>query len=128
MKNKILVVDDDEGILKTLGKILQFNGYQVLKAISGKEAINTAKKEIPQMVIMDIMLPDLDGPEAVKVLQENPATAEIPILFLSSIIDKEIADSSHVRVGDKVYEAIAKPISSRELIDKMKKVLKDASS
>ena len=83
---KILTVDDEERIVQLINDILSSKGYDVLTAVSSKEAIRKSKKSSPDLIVMDIMMPDLDGAEAVKLLKEDPSTKDIPILFLSGII------------------------------------------
>ena len=98
MSNKtILTVDDEERVLQLINDILSTKGYDVLTAASGKEAIRKSKKSLPDLIVMDIMMPDIDGAEAVKLLKEDPATKDIPILFLSGIImkeDREVGDET----------------------------------
>jgi DNA-binding response OmpR family regulator len=108
---KILAVDDEERILGLIAEILLSNGYEVVTAKSGGGAIRKTKKYRPDLIIMDILMPDLDGAETVKILQENPATRNIPILFIS-----EGALETNYKVGGVSYTALAKPFNTHELL------------
>jgi CheY-like chemotaxis protein len=114
---KILAVDDEERILGLMAEILLSNGYEVVTAKSGGGAIRKTKKYRPDLIIMDILMPDLDGAETVKILQENPATRNIPILFISGIlIREEGALETNYKVGGVSYTALAKPFNTHELL------------
>jgi len=114
---KILAVDDEERILGLIAEILLSNGYEVVTAKSGGGAIRKTKKYRPDLIIMDILMPDLDGAETVKILQENPATRNIPILFISGIlIREEGALETNYKVGGVSYTALAKPFNTHELL------------
>lgn len=118
MSNKtILTVDDEERVLQLINDILSTKGYDVLTAMSGKEAIRKTKKSLPDLIVMDIMMPDIDGAEAVKLLKEDPTTKDIPILFLSGIIMKEEGKSDmDINVGGDFYSALPKPFGADELL------------
>ncbi len=116
-QKKILAVDDEEMILGLIAEILLRNGYEVVTAKSGGGAIKKTKKCRPDLIIMDILMPDLDGAETVKILQENPATRNIPILFISGIIIREEgALETNFKVGGVSYTALAKPFNTQELL------------
>jgi CheY-like chemotaxis protein len=125
MSNKIiLTVDDEARILQLINDILSTKGYDVLKASSGKEAIRKSKKSLPDLIVMDIMMPDIDGAEAVKLLKEDPSTNDIPILFLSGIIMKEEGKSDmDINVGGNFYSALPKPFGAEELLTAVDKLL-----
>ena len=88
-EKKILIVDDDEVFLRMLEKTLTSSGYSVSLATNGKDAIETAKNWRPHLIILDIMMPEMDGGEAALVLENNPATQNIPIIFMTSLLKKE---------------------------------------
>ena len=96
-------------------------GYQILKATSGEEAIEKAKTLLPDLIIMDVVLPDIDGADAIKVLQESLEVQDIPALFLSSIVVKDNEDQPTVKVCERTYNPIAKPINFDALLDEIKK-------
>jgi CheY-like chemotaxis protein len=120
-KQKILIVDDEEGVLKVLEHSLGKEGYEILRSKTGAEAIKKAKQHFPNLIIMDIMLPDIDGCEAVRELQGIPATENIPVIFLSSILDKAHDENPQVKVGEILYDAVAKPFSHEELMSQVRK-------
>ena len=125
MSNKtILTVDDEERVLQLVNNILSTKGYDVLTAVSGKDAIRQTKKSLPDLIVMDIMMPDIDGAEAVKLLKEDPSTKDIPILFLSGIIMKEEGKSDmDINVGGDFYSALSKPFGAEELLTAVDKLL-----
>jgi DNA-binding response OmpR family regulator len=125
MSKKILLVDDEEEIVELLEKKLSQEGFQVIKMSSGKEAVEKTKKYLPDLVLMDIMMPDIDGPEAVKLLQKDSLTRNIPVLFLSGILAK--GDSSDtpqgITVGGIHYPALGKPFTAQELLKRITEIL-----
>ena len=84
MKKKVLIVDDSETDLKHLENIVNSADYQVVKARSGEEAINKAKSEKPNMVLMDIIMGEMDGFSTCREMREDPVTSGIPVVFVSS--------------------------------------------
>ena len=125
-KKTILTVDDENRVLELIKDILSVNGYSVIMASSGKEAITKAKKHGPDLIIMDIMMPDLDGAKVVKLLKEDSKTRDIPILFLSGIIVKEMGKSqADINVGGNLYSALPKPFGAEELVNAVNKLLEN---
>lgn len=122
---KILVVDDEEELLDLIDKALSAEGFDVVTATTARDAIDKARSTTPDLLLIDIILPDMEGPEAVRKLNEDSATQNIPAIFLSGIVtrDKEDNASSEVRVGDRLYTALAKPFSSQELMEQVHKVI-----
>ncbi|MBL7070333.1 MAG: response regulator [Candidatus Omnitrophica bacterium] len=116
---RILVVDDETDILVYVAKILRRENYEVNTTASGKEALEIAKRLLPDLLILDIMLPDMSGDEVATALTEDPATAEIPIIFLTGIIRK--GEESEGLKSGKHY-VLAKPITSQELSKVVKQV------
>lgn len=123
---KILIVDDDSELLKVLEKRLQQEGYKVASAIRGREAVKKAKYYLPHVIVMDIVLPDIDGAEAAKLLQEDIETVGIPIIFLSGIVRGQEGERlAEIKVGDRHYKAIAKPFPLEDLIALIKATAKN---
>ena len=112
---KVLIVDDEEDVLVVLGKRLYKAGYQVAKARSGHEGVEKAKKELPNLIILDILMPDMDGGEVIKVLKEDAATKDIPVIFLTCLYTKQDEKKEGHLVGKHLF--IAKPYSSSELLN-----------
>lgn len=120
MAEKILIVDDDLETLRLVGLMLQRQGYQIASARNGTEGLSLAETEKPDLIVLDIMMPDLDGFQVSAKLRENPITAEIPILMFTA----------KSQVDDKVagYEAgaddyLTKPVHPAELIAHIKALL-----
>jgi CheY-like chemotaxis protein len=116
----ILIVDDDKVTLRTLEKILIRAGYSVIPLSLGKEAIKIAKDRSPDLIILDIMMPDMDGGDVAAVLKDDPETKSIPIIFLSSLITKREEQSSSRQHG--LY-FISKPFEREELLRKIRNSL-----
>ena len=84
MAKKVLIIDDDVDTLKLVGLMLQKEGYQILAANSGLQGLGQAETEIPDVILLDIMMPEMDGYEVAKRLRSNPLTADIPILMFTA--------------------------------------------
>ena len=119
-KGKILVVDDEINITQILEFSIGAEGYEVIAAQNGEEAIDKARREQPDLIILDIMMPIIDGYEACRILKANPLTKNIPVILLTAKgrdIDKRLG----YEVGATDY--IIKPFSPNKLIDKIQKLL-----
>ncbi len=121
---KILIVDDEKEMLDLLDKKLSAEKYQVIKASTGKGAVDCVRKHLPRLILMDIVLPDMEGPEAVRLLSEDPLSKNIPVLFLSGIVSKE-EEMAHpeINVGGRLYKAVSKPFLFTELLGEIRKLL-----
>jgi CheY-like chemotaxis protein len=121
MENKvILIVDDDKVTLKALETILMRAGYSVTPICLGKEAIRIARNNSVDLIILDIMMPDMDGGEVAHILKGDPKTKDIPIIFLSSLITKKEEKSSSKKDGICL---ISKPYDREELLDQIRSYL-----
>jgi len=107
----ILVVDDEPDIRMLLRDQLELEGFRVLEAGRALEAIELARERLPDLITMDLMLPDLDGFEAIRLLRENERTRETPVIILSAI---ELGDDDTRALGPTVH--LAKPFSSADLL------------
>ncbi len=122
MKKKILIVDDQKDVLKVLDKRFSGAGYAVIKAENGKDALLLAKAEHPDLIILDIIMPVMDGAETAAVLKEDPQTKDIPVIFLTCLFtEKEEQKEGHV-VGGKFF--IAKPYNPNEMLAIVDRFLK----
>jgi len=89
----------------------------------GREAVEMARIYQPGLILMDIILPDMGGPEAVKLIKENPATRHIPVIFLSGIVSRDEEETrAGVHIDGVRYNALAKPFFFRELYAEIEKV------
>ena len=121
-KSHILLVDDEEDIRRLYKMKLERAGFTVVTASDGEESIMVAEKENPDLIIMDIKMPKMDGVTAQKVLKEKPSTQKLPLVFLSAFNDSTIADSyKHSTEG--VMGIIRKGISLDEMVSEVKKYL-----
>lgn len=119
--HKILIVDDELDILEFLSYNLKKEGYQVFTAASGDEAIGIAKKELPHLVLLDVMMPGLDGIEVCKELRSSPGMDDVIIAFLTARSE----DYSHIAGFDAgADDYINKPIKPRVLISRIKALLR----
>ena len=118
---KILLVDDEQDILEIIGYNLSQEGYQIVTASNGKEAISKAKKELPQLIIMDVMMPEMDGMEACENIRKIPELQDTIITFLTARSE----DYSQVAGFDAgADDYIAKPIKPKVLVSKVQALLR----
>ncbi|MGB9497653.1 MAG: response regulator [Dissulfuribacterales bacterium] len=121
VKQKILVVDDEEDILELLKFNLSREGYQVLCAVSGEQALRLVRSENPDLIMLDLMLPGIDGLEVTRRLKNDPDTKNLPIVMLTA--KGEEADIvTGLELGADDY--ITKPFSPRILIARIRAVLR----
>ena len=118
-EKKILIVDDDPVSLEMLEKILLLEGYWVAKATNGKEALYIADEFQPDLIILDIVMPIMDGTEAMEKLEKNPRTKNIPVLFLTSLISKKEEFDN----GTGKRRFFAKPIDREKLLEEIERCI-----
>ena len=121
MRAKILIVDDEADILTLLEYNLDKAGFEVISAQDGPEAIELTKKKRPDLIILDIMLPSMEGTEVCKIIKKDEATSHIPVIMLTAK-GEEVDRIVGFELGAEDY--ITKPFSPRELILRVKAVLK----
>ncbi len=120
-RKKLLVVDDEEDILRLLSYNLERAGFRVLTARDGPEALEIAYRETPGLIILDIMLPNMEGTEVLKRLKSGGRTGHIPVIMLTAK-GEEVDRIVGLELGAEDY--ITKPFSPRELVLRVKAVLK----
>ena len=120
MQKKILVIEDNEDNRRIVRDLLTSAGYEVIETVTGQEGVTAAETQGPELILMDIQLPDFDGYEATRRIKANPTLSAIPI----------IAVTSYALSGDdvKAFEAgcdayVTKPFSPRELLAKIREYL-----
>lgn len=120
MAEKLLIVDDDVNALKLIGYTLYREGYEIVVAQSGQEALAKAQKETPQLVILDIMMPGMDGYEVCRRLRATPQTAQVPVIMLTakSQVEDKVAG---FQAGADDY--LTKPVIPAELVARVKALL-----
>lgn len=122
MSKRILVVEDQEDNRRIVRDLLASVGYEIIEALTGEEGVQSAETHVPDLILMDIQLPGLDGYEATRRIKANPALNHIPI----------IAVTSYALSGDdvKAFEAgcdgyVSKPFSPRALLAKIREFLQE---
>ncbi len=116
---KVLIVDDSPTETYKLTGMLEKNGHTVITAENGEQGVATAKVELPDLVLMDIVMPGLNGFQATRQLTKASETSHIPVIIVTTK-DQETDRVWGMRQGAKAY--LTKPIDEKELIDTMKKV------
>ena len=120
-KRKVLIVDDDEDILDLLSYNLSKEGYQVFQASDGLEALDVAKSKLPELIILDIMMPRMDGVEACRLMRLEPDLSKVHIIFLTARVE----EYSEVAAFDSgADDFISKPIKPRALISRVNSFFK----
>ena len=125
MKQKILIVDDEPEAVELVEFNLRQAGFDTATAADGDEAVKKAKAQLPALVVLDVMLPEIDGLEVCKLLRRDSATAKIPILMLTAKA-AEIDRVLGLELGADDY--VTKPFSPRELVLRVKKILQRGDS
>ncbi|MFQ5737269.1 MAG: response regulator [Thermodesulfobacteriota bacterium] len=124
MTDSILVVDDEEDILRLLEYNLKKAGFSTVLAMDGPEAIELAARKVPGLILLDIMLPNMEGTEVLRRLKANPSTSAVPVIMLTAK-GEEVDKIVGFELGAEDY--ITKPFSPRELILRVRAVLKRAA-
>lgn len=117
---KILVADDEVFMLRLLEMTFKKGGYDVITCRDGKEALVTAFAEQPQLIVLDVMMPGLDGLGALRLLKDNPATKNIPVVVLTAK-GHSLTRIDAVLAGAVLF--LAKPFSPNELLSAVQKIL-----
>ncbi len=123
MAKKILLVDDEELVIRSVGKLLQKQGYEVLMASSGEEAISLVQKEIIDLVVFDVRMPQMNGIEAIKVIrqyQKKVGRKAIPEILITGYADESMMrEAEELKVADCLY----KPFDVRDFLTCVKRHL-----
>jgi two-component system alkaline phosphatase synthesis response regulator PhoP len=120
MDKKILVIEDDPATLRLIDYSLRHEGYQVLTALNGLEGLRKVHDEKPDLLVLDVMLPGMDGFEICHSLRSEPDTAQLPILMLSAKA-QEIDKDTGLKVGADDY--LAKPADPSEIVSRIESLL-----
>jgi two-component system cell cycle response regulator DivK len=116
----VLIVEDNEKNMKLARDVLQAKGYQTLEAETGEEGVRLAKERKPDLVLMDIQLPGINGIEAFKQIRADPKTARIPVVALTASVTP--TDRSQITAAG--FDAfVGKPISLKEFLDTVKRLV-----
>lgn len=120
-KQTILVVDDERDLLDLIEYNLKKEGFKVLKAENGEEGISKAKEHRPDLILLDIMMPKMDGLEAVEIMRKDDGLKKTPIIFLTARSDEKTEIDGLNKGGD---DYITKPISTTKLVSRIKAALR----
>lgn len=112
MPKKILVVDDEKDVLDLVQLIMEQEGYEVVTARNGDEALQRAAADKPDLMVLDVMMPDMDGFQVLKKLKEDDATADIPVVMLTAK-DQDADVAKGWRIGADLY--LKKPFVREQL-------------
>ena len=121
----ILIVDDEKNILVALKRNLEMEGFRVFTADNGLDALSVVEETLPDLIVLDISMPGMDGAEASAELKENPRTKDIPIIFLTALYSKDQETKKGNLVGGNVF--MSKPYEIDELIEMINLLLAKAS-
>ena len=124
MAKTILIADDEPNQIATLEAFLGQRGYKIISASNGEQAFQKALQFLPQLIILDIMMPKMDGTEVAMVLKHDVRTQHIPIFFVTAVISPE--DQS--RVSTNPNQIFAKPVRLNELLDAIQNAILDEAS
>ncbi len=123
MRNKILVVDDDAELVELVSFNLKQAGYSVTAASNGVDAIKKARSSAPDLIVLDVMMPELDGFAVCEILRRDTSTASIPIMMLTAL-SSELGRMAGL--GSGASDFITKPFSPRLLLARVEELLKKA--
>jgi len=119
MAKKIMVVDDEPDILTTVGKILEMSGYEVIRAVDGRDCLSKLNADTPDLILLDIMMPEMNGWDVAARIKENPRWNNIPIVFLTAKGDVMSKGMGSLAAEDY----ITKPFDIKDLKNRVEKAL-----
>ncbi len=123
---RILIVDDDPDIVESVTMVLQKKNHEVIQAYGGVEGLEKARKEKPDAIILDVMMPDKDGYAVCKELKSDPGCRNIPILLLTAVVSKIPTTTYTHRMGmeTEADDYVDKPVEPSELVRLVERLLK----
>ncbi|MEM7226969.1 MAG: response regulator [Pseudomonadota bacterium] len=124
MAKTVLIVDDERNIMLSLKHLMLRAGYQVLQASDGEEALEIAEASVPDLILLDVMIPKRDGYDVCQTLRANPAMNHVQIIMLTAK-GQEVEIEKGLALGANAY--MTKPFSTTELVEKVKSLLGDGS-
>jgi len=121
----VLIVEDNEKNMKLARDILRAKGYAVLEAVNGLDGVRMALQHKPDLVLMDIQLPDINGIEAFARIRAEPTTATIPVVAFTA----SVTANDRSRIGDAGFDAfLSKPINLKEFVETVRRMLQPSAS
>ena len=122
MAKKILIIEDDKFLRELITQKLIKEGYDIIEAVDGEKGIKSVKKEKPDLILLDLILPGIDGFEVLAKIKENPVLSQIPVIILSNLGQKDDIERG-LKIGAVDY-LIKAHFTPGEIIEKVKAVLK----
>ena len=119
-RKSILVVDDDHTLLRTIKSVLLSNGYSVLTTTTGEKGLQVAKRQKPDLIVLDVILPGIKGRQVCAKLKEDTETQHIPVIFLTA---KDSPDDVKAELAVGGISHITKPLNSQKLLEEIRKIL-----
>ncbi|MDP2912018.1 MAG: response regulator [Candidatus Omnitrophota bacterium] len=119
-KKIILVVDDDADLAKMLKIRIEAEGYEFMNAVDGKDMLDVLKIKKPDVILLDIMLPAMDGYSALREMRKNEEYADIPVIILSAKEKKKVGD---LFILEKIAFFVEKPFETKELMEKIREAI-----
>jgi len=123
---KILLVDDDPDFVEATKAVLESKPYQVITALSGEEGLKKAREEKPDLVLLDIIMPEVDGFQVCQQLKKDPQLSQIPVIMITSFSERYMETSIGVSQGLtlEAEDFVDKPVAPNELLIRVEKWLK----
>lgn len=121
MKKRILIVEDEAAIIDLLRLVLEREGYEVHSCQTGRDAIDTMKKVHPHLILLDVMLPGLDGASIVRIMHEDEILSSTPVIVTSALIESEKMFTPFPQVKG----FCSKPFALKDLVEKVKRAIGD---
>lgn len=123
---KILIIDDDPSIVDIWSIVLQKEGFEIITASNGKDGLTLAKKVMPEIILLDQIMPDMKGNDVLQILKQDPVTKSIPVALVSNYSESELAQDA-IRQGavDYIFKFQIEP---QDLASKIRALLQEASS
>lgn len=121
MKKRILIVEDEAAIIDLLRLVLEREGYEVHACQTGRDAIDTMKKVHPHLILLDVMLPGLDGASIVRIMHEDEILSSTPVIVTSALIESEKMFTPFPQVKG----FCSKPFALKDLVEKVKRAIGD---
>ncbi|MDI6740613.1 MAG: response regulator [Candidatus Edwardsbacteria bacterium] len=115
----VMVIDDEEDILDLIKMVLEDAGFKAVTAITGHEGLQLLYREKPDLILLDIMMPDLDGMELLKILKIEDSTASIPVAMLTAKVEPKDKTAA---LQEEAIDYICKPFTPEELVDRVKAI------
>lgn len=122
---KILVIDDEQDLADIIKALLEYEGFSVFVSCEAKDGINKAKAEKPDLILLDIVMPGIDGPEVAKILRSETITKDIPVIFVTGLVSNQdtLTGLGSINISGGQYQTIAKPFENERLVEVIRSVL-----